>query len=102
MISSSKSAPLLTFYFFLCTQMRLRPVFILSEGFCRSNSLPHKRILRPPIFKKAAEVVNYTKLAIRYTSSMTKDMIFSALREIIREVSNQTHPCISYAQVAVI
>ena len=82
--------------------MRLRPVFILSEGFCRSNSLPHKRILRPPIFKKAAEVVNYTKLAIRYTSSMTKDMIFSALREIIREVSNQTHPCISYAQVAVI
>ena len=69
--------------------MRLRPVFILSEGFCRAHSLPHKRILRPPIFKKAAEVVNYTKLAIRYTSSMTKDMIFGALREIIREVSNE-------------
>lgn len=66
--------------------MRLRPVFILSEGFCRAHGLPHKRVLRPPLFKKAAEVVNYSKLAIRYTTSMTKDMMYGALREIFRGV----------------
>lgn len=69
-------------------QMRLRPVFILSEGFCRRHGLPHKRILRPPLFKKPAEVVNYSKLAIRYTTSMTKDMIYGALREVFRGVSH--------------
>lgn len=68
-------------------QMRLRPVFILSEGFCRRHGLPHKRILRPPLFKKSAEVVNYSKLAIRYTTSMTKDMVYGALREVFRGVS---------------
>eukprot|EP00903_Cladosiphon_okamuranus_P018258 g16795.t2 len=66
--------------------MRLRPVFILSEGFCRAHALPHKRILRPPLFKKAAEVVNYSKLAIRYTTSMTKDMVYGALREVFRRI----------------
>lgn len=72
--------------------MRLRPVFILSEGFCRTHGLPHKRILRPPLFKKAAEVVNYSKLAIRYTTSMTKDMVYGALREVFRGVSDLTTP----------
>ncbi|CAN0153711.1 unnamed protein product [Scytosiphon promiscuus] len=67
-------------------EMRLRPVFILSEGFCRAHGLPHKRILRPPLFKKAAEVVNYSKLAIRYTTSMTKDMMYGALREVFRGI----------------
>lgn len=75
----------------VCAQMRLRPVFILSEGFCRAHSIPHKRILRPPLFKKSPEVVNYTKLAIRYTSSMTKDMVYGALREIVRGVSLSDH-----------
>lgn len=69
-------------------QMRLRPVFILSEGFCRAHGLPHKRILRPPLFRKNAEVVNYSKLAIRYTTFMTKDMVYGALREVFRGVSD--------------
>ncbi|CAM9090880.1 unnamed protein product, partial [Hapterophycus canaliculatus] len=67
-------------------EMRLRPVFILSEGFCRAHGLPHRRIIRPPLFKKAAEVVNYSKLAIRYTTSMTKDMMYGALREVFRGI----------------
>lgn len=71
----------------LFPQMRLRPVFVISESFCRAHGLPHKRILRPPLFKKAAEVVNYSKLAIRYTTSMTKDMVYGALREVFRGVS---------------
>lgn len=71
----------------LFLQMRLRPVFVISESFCRAHGLPHKRILRPPLFKKAAEVVNYSKLAIRYTTSMTKDMVYGALREVFRGVS---------------
>lgn len=66
----------------------MRPVFILSEAFCRANDLPHKRILRPPSFTNPAEVANYTKLAIRYTSSMTKDMVYGALREVFRGVSD--------------
>lgn len=73
-------------------QMRLRPVFILNEGFCRAHDLPHKRILRPPLLRKAPEAVNYSKLAIRYTTFMTKDMVFGALREVFRGVS--TLPCV--------
>lgn len=68
-------------------QIRLRPVFILSDGFCRAHDIPHKRLLRRPLFKKAAEVVNFTKLAIRHTTHMTKSMIYVALREVIRGVS---------------
>lgn len=67
-------------------QVRVRPVFVISEAFCRAHKLPHKRILRPPTFTETPEVVNHTKLAIRYTSYMTKDMIFSALREIFTGV----------------
>ncbi|CBJ29417.1 hypothetical protein Esi_0146_0032 [Ectocarpus siliculosus] len=68
--------------------MRLRPVFILNEGFCRAHDLPHKRILRPPLFRKAAEAVNYSKLAIRYTTFMTKDMVYGALREVFRGIGD--------------
>ncbi|CAN0173131.1 unnamed protein product, partial [Ectocarpus fasciculatus] len=69
-------------------EMRLRPVFILNEGFCRAHDLPHKRILRPPLFRKAAEAVNYSKLAIRYTTFMTKDMVYGALREVFRGIGD--------------
>lgn len=71
----------------------LRPVFILNEGFCRAHDLPHKRILRPPLFRKAVEAVNYSKLAIRYTTFMTKDMVYGALRELFRGVSNSLCFC---------
>ena len=74
--------------FFLDFQVRLRPVFVLSEGFCRAHGLPHKRLLRPPLLMESPEVVNYTKLAIRYTSFMTKDVIYVALRDVIRRVSS--------------
>mmetsp|Transcript_16585 Transcript_16585/g.50915 ORF Transcript_16585/g.50915 Transcript_16585/m.50915 type:complete len:582 (+) Transcript_16585:268-2013(+) len=61
----------------------MRPVFILSEAFCRSHKLIYAKADPSRAFKPA-ENINYTKLAIRYTENLSKDQVFSSLRTIFR------------------
>lgn len=69
----------------------LRPVWRLSEGFEKSHRLSckHKSDQRRPedalLFTKSEEI-NFHKLAMRYSKSLTKDQCFSALRDMFRRI----------------
>ncbi|CAN0277808.1 unnamed protein product, partial [Discosporangium mesarthrocarpum] len=72
----------------LSGEMRIRPVFVLNHSFCRTHGLPFKRLLVQPTFTRPVEVINFTKLAIRYSQNLTKDMVYGALREIFRGIGD--------------
>jgi hypothetical protein len=69
-------------------QMRCRPAFVLDEGFKRNFSISKLKIAKsafPPTLS-ASEAINFHKLALRYSSDLTKDMIFSGFRDIMRKI----------------
>eukprot|EP00742_Colponemidia_sp_Colp-10_P001906 GILJ01002037.1.p1 GENE.GILJ01002037.1~~GILJ01002037.1.p1 ORF type:complete len:616 (+),score=143.05 GILJ01002037.1:162-2009(+) len=63
---------------------KLRPLFLLSEFFARNHNIDIKK--QTIIADKdctAVEELNFTKLAIRYSTNLTKDNAFSGLRMIV-------------------
>jgi len=66
-------------------ETRARPLFVLTEAFCRSARLPYKKPVMPETVGPCEEI-NYSKLALRFSSTLTKDMMFSAIRDIFRKV----------------
>ena len=68
-------------------QMRCKPVFILSDSFKRQYQLPKKKNgsnLSPTL--SSSETINFHKLALRFSASLTKDMIFTGFRDIVRKI----------------
>jgi len=68
-------------------QMRCKPVFILSETFKRQYQLPKQKNgsnLTPTL--SSSETINFHKLALRYSKELTKDMIFTGFRDIVRKI----------------
>lgn len=71
-----------------------RPVFNLSEIFIRNYHIKRKRthqlilagLLGPAPQLTPVEEINYSQIAIKYSPNLTKDMIFSGLRSIIRQI----------------
>lgn len=59
-----------------------RPTFLISESFSKTHGLPFKRKLKA-LSLAPMEDINFTKLAIKYSNSMTKDVVFCAVRDII-------------------
>ena len=57
-----------------------RPVFLLAGQFARAHGLPQKKQPLIPKNLSALEELNFTKIAIRYSSSLTKDVVFAAIR----------------------
>lgn len=62
-----------------------RPIFLISESFSKSHFLPYKRILTQPTVS-AAEEMNFTKLAIKFSKTLTKDQVFSATRDLFQRL----------------
>ena len=66
-------------------QMRCKPAFVLSDQFRRNNSIPKsKKLLLPTL--SPSDMINFHKLALRYSTSLTKDMIFTTFRDIVRKI----------------
>ena len=65
--------------------MRCKPTFLFSDAFRRNNSLPKRKALLPPTLAKS-ETINFHKLALRYSTDLTKDMIFTTFRDIVRKI----------------
>lgn len=64
----------------------IRPIFLLDENFIRDHNLKNKYL--NPINKNnfmKNEEVNYSNLAIKYSKTLTKDMIFSGIRDILKK-----------------
>jgi len=66
-------------------QMKCKPTFILSDAFKRQFQLPVKKARHSPTLA-TAETINFHKLALRYSTSLTKDVLFTAFRDICRKI----------------
>eukprot|EP01039_Chlorochromonas_danica_P005530 gene5530-6089_t len=62
-----------------------RPIFLLSDDFVKTHRVRRQRIHHIPQLTPVEEI-NYSSLAIRFSKVLTKDMIFSGLRDIFRKV----------------
>jgi hypothetical protein len=58
-----------------------RPLFFLSDRFATKHALRFRRPLETPSGK--VEDINFVKIALKFSNSLTKDTVFTALRRII-------------------
>jgi hypothetical protein len=64
-----------------------RPLFMMSESFVKDHKVRRQRIHKSPDIQKPEEI-NYSKLAIKFSKSLTKDMIFAGTRDIIKKIGD--------------
>lgn len=62
-----------------------RPYFKLSETYCRGNGMPYKKQLTGPELAPMADI-NYSILAIRFSQTLTKDQVFTGLRDLLQQL----------------
>jgi hypothetical protein len=66
-------------------EKKTRPYFNLTEMFCRGNGVPFKKRVTDPMLAKCAEI-NMSILAIRHSQTLTKDQVFTGLRDIFQQL----------------
>lgn len=64
-----------------------RPIFLVSESFVKDHRVRRQRIHQPPQVANSEEI-NFSQIAIKYTNSLTKDMVYSGIRDIIRKIGD--------------
>jgi hypothetical protein len=64
-----------------------RPIFLMSDSFIKDHNVRRQRIHKSPDVVKAEEI-NYSKLAIKFSKSLSKDMVFSGTRDIIKKIGD--------------
>ena len=64
-----------------------RPIFIMSDSFIKEHRIRRQRVHVQPTLVPPEEI-NYSKLAIKFSKSLTKDMIFSGTRDIIKKIGD--------------
>ena len=62
-----------------------RPLFIISDAFVKNFRVRRARIHRIPQLTPVEEV-NFSMLAIKFSKHLTKDMVFSGVRDIVRKI----------------
>jgi hypothetical protein len=65
----------------------MRPLFLMNDQFVKDFTIKRPRIFYAPETVKNEEI-NFSKLAIKFTNNLTKDMVFSAVRDIIRKLGD--------------
>ena len=64
---------------------QLRPSFELADSFVRQHNILLKAQKTPmPLEVAPCEDINFTKLAIRFTDNLSKDAMFSGMRDVLR------------------
>lgn len=64
---------------------RCRPIFILADSFVKDHNVL-QQVTASVLNLAEAEEINYSKLAIKFSSSLTKDMIFTGLRDLFVKI----------------
>jgi hypothetical protein len=64
-----------------------RPIFLLNDNFVKDHKVKRPRIHTTPNVAKGEEI-NYSKLAIKFSKSSTKDMIFNGTRDILKKIGD--------------
>ena len=65
--------------------MRCKPCFVLSDAFMKANNIPKKKGAMLPTLAPS-EMINFHNLALRYSTSLTKDMIFTTFTSLVRKI----------------
>ena len=64
-----------------------RPIFIMSDSFIKEHRIRRQRVHAQPDLVPPEEI-NYSKLAIKFSKALTKDMIFTGTRDIIKKIGD--------------
>lgn len=67
-------------------QPKLRPVLILSDTFVKTYGLHHKKALAATSALASLEEINFTKIAIKFSRTLTKDLVFSGVRDLLQRI----------------
>ncbi|OWY97010.1 Sporangia induced hypothetical protein [Phytophthora megakarya] len=67
-------------------QPKLRPTFFLSDTFIKTYNLSQKRPPLPTANLAALEDINFTKIAIKFSRNLTKDLVFCAIRDMVQKI----------------
>lgn len=68
-------------------ETNIRPIFIISDTFVKNFKVKRERIHKLPR-TTAIEEVNYSLLAIKFSKTLTKDMVFTGVRDIVRKIGD--------------
>ncbi|KAK1932546.1 hypothetical protein P3T76_012130 [Phytophthora citrophthora] len=67
-------------------QPKLRPAFFLSDTFIKTYGLSQKRLPLPGANLASLEDINFTKIAIKFSHNLIKDIVFCAIRDILQKI----------------
>jgi hypothetical protein len=70
-----------------CGNMLCRPIFLLNDSFIKDFRVKQQRVYYFPNLSPNEEI-NFSKLAIKFTRNLTKDMLFASIRDIIRKIGD--------------
>lgn len=68
-------------------EISTRPIFLIADSFVKDFNVKRQRVHYRPKTTKI-QVINYSQLAIKYTQNLTKDMVFSGVRDIVRKIGS--------------
>ncbi|KDO21378.1 hypothetical protein SPRG_13691 [Saprolegnia parasitica CBS 223.65] len=64
---------------------KVRPIFMLNDTFGKTYGLQYKKRVTVPIVA-AIEDINFTKLAIKFSKNLTKDVVFCGVRDLLHKI----------------
>lgn len=67
-----------------------RPIFIISDLFVKNFKVKRDRVHQQPRLTSVEEV-NHSLIAIKYSKVLTKDMVFSGLRDILKKLGDYVY-----------
>ena len=63
-----------------------RPIFLLGDGFRKDHHIRGNKFHPPQI--APSEEANFSLMAIKFSKSLTKDMLFAGVRDIIKKIGD--------------
>mmetsp|Transcript_1794 Transcript_1794/g.2818 ORF Transcript_1794/g.2818 Transcript_1794/m.2818 type:complete len:555 (-) Transcript_1794:165-1829(-) len=64
-----------------------RPIFMVGDSFVKDHHIRLSKFHKPTNLAKC-EDVNYSKLAIKFSKTLTKDMIFAGVRDLLKKIGD--------------
>lgn len=68
-------------------EAKRRPLFALSDTFAKTYGLQHRKAPAPSsTMLGPLEEINFTKIAIKFSRTLTKDVVFSGVRDLLQRI----------------
>ena len=64
-----------------------RPIFIVGSSFCKEHHIRVQRLHYNQVLAPCEEI-NYSKLAIKFSKNLTKDLLFASIRDLIKKIGD--------------